>query len=172
MADSYRTRLDALMSQERAEQASLRAQLPAALQASLPLDAVPIVAGMGFLADAVGIGEEIRSAQRAQSSANPAVLHGRVFGRGAGLTHDTVLAAFADGARVRNRLLLRLAEAIDGGPLRNEVGELLAEAPLPSEEDDADTSADERTARIARLFDAQERALALCAERLDAIAAD
>jgi hypothetical protein len=100
------------------------------------------------------------------------VLHGRVFGR-TPLAPETVVAAFADGARVRATLLERLAVEIDGVALRDEVRGLLAEHPLPDSDGDgdADPPAGDHPARVTALraaYDAQERAVLLCAGRLDA----
>jgi hypothetical protein len=92
------------------------------------------------------------------------VLHGRVFGRTEPLSADTVLAAFADGARVRRALLEELAAAIEGDALAAEVAALLDEHPPPA----ADTAAADRLADLRAAYAAQERAVLLCAERLDA----
>jgi hypothetical protein len=167
-ARAYRDRLRQLFADARREREQWMAQLPETLRALLPLDATPITQGMALLADAVGIGERVALAQREQSHANAAVLHGRVFGREAPLTQDTALAAFADGARVRDGLLLQLAEAVDGGGLRREVQALLPPLPDTSPE----LSAAARTAALAAVFAAQERALLLCATRLDDVLRD
>lgn len=163
---AYRVQLDRIFAERRTERERWMALLPAELRALLPLDATPITEGLALLADAVGLGETLRAEQRAQAHANPAVLHGRVFGRGASLSPETALAAFADGARVREPLLLRLAEAVDGRELRAEIAELLAAAPAPATDAPAATATD----ALADLFAAQELALGRCAERLDEIA--
>ncbi|MDO8211609.1 hypothetical protein [Conexibacter sp. CPCC 206217] len=167
-APAYRDRIEQLFADARRQREEWMQQLPAALRALLPLDATPITQGMALLADAVGIGERVASAQREQSHANAAVLHGRVFGREAPLTQDTALAAFADGARVRDGLLLQLAETVDGAGLRRDVQELLPGVPDLSPE----LPADERTAALATVFAAQEQALLLCAQRLDDVLRD
>ena len=141
------------------------ARLPDDLRALLPLDATPLAQGIELLADAVGVGPRIAAAQREQSRANAAVLHGRVFGRGAPLSQDTALAAFADGAHVRDGLLVQLAEAVDGAELKGEVEALLEHAPAPA----PDAPVEQRRAALAAVFAAQEQAVLLCAERLDAI---
>ncbi|HST40268.1 MAG TPA: hypothetical protein VLK58_12195 [Conexibacter sp.] len=182
MPSGHRDQLERLFADQRAQREQWMAQLPAELRALLPLDATPIVQGMTLLADAVGIGEQLQAAQREQSHANSAVLHGRVFGRGAPLSQETALAAFADGARVREPLLLQLAAAVDGGELRDDVAALLTSAPIPAPQELAgataatpgdlastDAPAPDAAAALGAVFAAQERALLRCAERLDAI---
>jgi hypothetical protein len=161
----YRDRIEHLFADARRQREEWLPRLPETLRALLPLDATPITQGMALLANAVGIGEEVAAAQREQSHANAAVLHGRVFGREAPLTQDTALAAFADGARVRDGLLLRLAEAIDGAELRLEVEARLPPVPGTAPE----LPAADRTAALGVLFAAQEHVLLLCAARLDAV---
>ncbi|HEY4277630.1 MAG TPA: hypothetical protein VGM91_05395 [Conexibacter sp.] len=161
----WAARLRQLFVDARAQRDEWMARLPEDLRALLPLDATPLAQGIELLADAVGIGPRIAAAQREQSHANAAVLHGRVFGRGAPLSQDTALAAFADGAHVRDGLLAQLAEAVDGPELRREVEALLDHAPSPS----PDAPVETRRAALAAIFAAQEQALLLCAERLDGI---
>lgn len=165
MPSGHRDQLARLFADQRSQREQWMAQLPAELRALLPLDATPIAQGMRLLADAVGIGERLQAAQREQSHANSAVLHGRVFGRGAPLSQETALAAFADGARVREPLLIQLAAAVDGGELRDEIAALLASAPIPAPEE----LARDPTAALGAVFAAQEQALLRCAARLDAI---
>jgi hypothetical protein len=188
MAPGHREQLERLFFDQREQRERWMAQLPAELRALLPLDATPIAQGMALLADAVGIGARLQAAQRERSHANSAVLHGRVFGRGASLSRETALAAFADGARVREPLLLQLAAAVDGGELRDEVAALLATAPIPAPEQllggaespplgspgapphgSPDAPPADATDALAAVFAAQEQALLRCAERLDAI---
>ena len=64
-----------------------------------------------------------------------------------------MLAAFADGARVRAETLAHLAGEIGGAPLHEQVGALLGQHPP-----DAD---------LAAAYGAQERATLLIAEHLD-----
>jgi len=137
------------------------ARVPESLRASLPVDATGVTRGIEILGAAVGIEDELRAERDRLNRANPAVLHGRVFGR-VPLGHETVVAAFAEGARVRAVLLERLAEAVDGAAFREEVRALLAASPLPDE--DTDTA----VAALRAAYDAQERAVLLCAGRLDA----
>lgn len=166
----HRDGLQRLFAEQQAARERWLTQLPAELRALLPLDATPIAQGLELLADAVGIGDRVRAAQRAGSQANSAVLHGRVFGRGAALPQETALAAFADGARVREPLLLELAAAVDGGELRAEVAALLAAAPLPEPGEETDGA--RLTTRLDAVFTAQRAALLHCAARLDAVLDD
>jgi hypothetical protein len=158
---TYFEALEAEIAAAHAAHAEMLARVPAALRASLPVDATGVTRGIELLAAAVGIEPELRAERDRLNRANPAVLHGRVYGR-TPLGPETVVAAFADGARVRAVLLERLAEAVDGDTLRDEVGVLLAEHPLPGDEDAAPVPA------LRATYDAQERAVLLCAGRLDA----
>ena len=169
---SHRAHVEELLAAAAAEHAALLEVATPELRASLPVDATGVTQGIEILAAAVGVEAEIRAARDRLNRANPAVLHGRVFGRGAPLAPETVVAAFADGARVRATLLERLASEIDGAELRDEVRGLLAEHPLPDGDDAADPPAGAHAARVAALraaYDAQERAVLLCAGRLDAL---
>ncbi|MBB4665223.1 hypothetical protein [Conexibacter arvalis] len=169
----YRARIEQLAADHRAQRERWLPQLPPELQALLPLDATPLAEGLELLADGAGIGAEVAAAQREQSRANAAVLHGRVFGRAATVPLATAHAAFADGARVRERLIGRVAEAIDGAGLRREAEALLAAAPVPPPEAFADAAAaGDDGALLGALeaaFAAQEHALLHCAARFDAI---
>jgi len=149
---SRRAEVEALLAQARADRAALLARVSPALAASLPVDATGMTQGIELLAAAVDVADELRAARDRGHRANPAVLHGRVYGREP-LSPDTVAAAFAEGARVRDGQLVRLAEAVDGGVLRAEVRALLDAAP----ED------------LAGVYAAQERALVLLAGRLDEV---
>jgi hypothetical protein len=160
----YRAELEHLISQARVAHAELLERVPAGVRASLPVDATGVTQAIDVVAAALGIEAEIRARRDRLNRANPAVLHGRVFGRAEQLSADTVVAAFADGARVRRTLLEELAAEIGGAALAGQVGALLDEHPLP----DADTPAAERVARLRAAYAAQERAVLLCAERLDA----
>jgi hypothetical protein len=153
--------VEAAIASARAAHAEMLERVPDSLRASLPVDATGVTQGIDILASAVGIEDELHAERDRLNRANPAVLHGRVFGR-VPLGPETVVAAFADGARVRAVLLERLAGAVDGDALRDEVRALLAEHP-PPEGGEADPVAALRAA-----YDAQERAVLLCAGRLDA----
>ena len=147
---SRREQIEAVLAQAQAERDALLQRVSPELRASLPVDATGVTQGIDVLAATLGVGDELRALGARGHQANPAVLHGRVFGR-APLSPDTVTAAFAEGARVRDGQLARLAEAIDGGTLRDEIRALLDAAP----------------AGLEATYAAQERALLLLADRLD-----
>jgi hypothetical protein len=160
----YRAKLEYLIEQAHLAHADVLERVPAGVRASLPVDATGVTQAIDILAAAVGIEAELHARRDRLNRANPAVLHGRVFGRTEQLPADTVIAAFADGARVRRTLLEALAAEIDGDALAAEVGALLDAHPLPG----ADTPVPERVDRLRSAYAAQERAVVLCAERLDA----
>ena len=167
----YFAQVEAALDTARAAHAEMLEAVPAGLRASLPVDATGVTQAIEVLAAAVGVEAEIRAERDRLNRANPAVLHGRVFGRGTPLAPETVVAAFADGARVRAALLERLAVEIDGAALCDAVRGLLAEHPLPDGDAGADPPATGHEARVTALraaYDAQERAVLLCAGRLDA----
>jgi hypothetical protein len=154
--------VEAAIGAAREAHAEMLDRVPAGLRASLPVDATGVTQGIEILAAAVGIEDELRAERDRLNRANPAVLHGRVFGR-VPLGPETVVAAFAEGARVRAVLLERLAAAVDGDALRDEVRALLSAHPPPAG-DEPDPVAALRAA-----YDTQERAVLLCAGRLDAV---
>ncbi len=158
-----RDQVESLIISAHVEHELLLAGAGSELRASLPVDATGVTQGIGVLGGVVGIDDELRAERDRLNRANPAVLHGRVFGRGTGLPAATVIAAFADGARVRAALLERLAEAIGGEDLRGDLRALLDEHPLPSGE----AGLEEHTERLRDAYAAQERALLMCAARLD-----
>lgn len=160
----YRANLERLIAAARAAHAELLERVPAGVAASLPVDATGVTQGIDVLARALGIEEEIDARRDRLYRANPAVLHGRVFGRGEQLPAETVCAAFVDGARVRRTLLAELAEAIGGDDLAAEVGRLLDRHPPPGQA----TAEVDVTERLRDAYAAQERAVLLCADRLDA----
>lgn len=161
-AGSISEAIEGLIVRAHVDHEVLLARVGEPLRASLPVDATGVTQAIDVLAGEVGMADELRAERDRLHRANPAVLHGRVFGRTA-LPPDTVVAAFADGARARAVLLERLAVAIGGDGLRDEVARLLARCPLP-----ADAAADEATDLLRAAYDAQERAVVLCAARLDA----
>jgi hypothetical protein len=160
----YRARLEYLIEQAHLAHADVLERVPPGVRASLPVDATGVTQAIDVLAAAVGIEVELRARRDRLNRANPAVLHGRVFGRTEQLPADTVIAAFADGARVRRTLLEALAAAIAGDALAAEVAALLDEHPPPG----ADAPPTDRVAALRAAYAAQERAVLLCAERLDA----
>src|SRR3954464_14582722 len=102
-----------------AAHAAMLERVPEDLRASLPVDATGVTRGIEILAAAVGIEDEIRAERDRLNRANPRALPGRVFGR-APLGPEMVVAAFADGARVRAVLLERIPRALHGEALRGE----------------------------------------------------
>jgi hypothetical protein len=154
-------RVEAALADARAAHAELLERVTPALRASLPVDATGITHAIELLATEVGIADEIRAARDRLNRANPAVLHGRVYGR-APLGPETVVAAFAEGARARATLLERLAEAIGGDALRDDVRSLLADHPV------SDTTDPSGVGALRAAYEAQERAVLLCAGSLDA----
>jgi hypothetical protein len=162
MEPSHRQEIEAILAGAHAEHRSLLEHVSPALRASLPVDATGITQALEHLAAVAGLADELGAAQARGHEANPAVLHGRVFGR-APLSADTVLAAFTDGARVRALALQELAEAIGGAPLAGEVRTLLAAHPPP-----ADAAAPEAAADLRAAYAAQEQATVQLAAHLDA----
>jgi hypothetical protein len=166
MEGGHRSRLDELIAAARAEHDALLERVPPALAASLPVDATGVTRAIDALAAALGIEDEIADTRDRLNRANPAVLHGRVFGRSESLSPETVVAAFAEGARAREPLLERLASAIDGDDLRDEVRAVLDADPAPG----VDVAPADALAELRATYDAQERAVLVCAARLDAVA--
>jgi hypothetical protein len=155
--------VEAILASTAAERRALLEMVSPVLRASLPVDGTGIAQAIEHLGAAVELAEELRAEQREGHRANPAVLHGRVFGR-APLSPDTVLAAFVDGARVRAAAITSLAEAIGGDALVAEVrGELMAH-PLPSE----DAAVAGATGALEGAYAAQDRVVLTLAAALDA----
>ena len=144
------------------EHAVLLEQLSPELRASLPVDAAGITEAIDRLGDAVGLSGRLRAEQARSHRANPAVLHGRVFGRTA-LTGATVLAAFVEAARVREGALAQLARAAGGTSLEDAVRDLLAAHPLAIAAGD-----DAAEAKLRDAYAAQEEAALSIAAHLDA----
>jgi hypothetical protein len=157
--------VEAILASTAAERRALLEAVSPALRASLPVDATGITQAIEHLGAAVELAEELRAEQAAGHRANPAVLHGRVFGR-APLSPDTVMAAFVDGARVRAAVLTQLAEAIGGDDLAAGIRTELAGHPLPT--DEAGTGDDDAVAALQDAYAAQERAVLTLAAALDA----
>jgi hypothetical protein len=157
---SYRESVAATIADAATRREAWLADAPDGLRDSVPLDATGVTEAIALLARAVGVEDEIAALQSRAHRANPAVLHGRVYGR-VPLAQDTVLAAFADGARVRRAVIARLAEAIDGRAFRAEIEEQLGAEP---------DAADELPA-LREIYAAQEAAVLACAVRLDELAA-
>lgn len=137
MAVTHRERIEALLDDAAAEHASLLSQLPAELQASLPVDAQGVTRAIDQLAAAGGLSRTARRALIRPHAVNPAVMHARVFG-GAPLARETVIGSFVEGARVRADALGALADAIGGETLGTEVRALLVADPPPLRADGPD----------------------------------
>lgn len=159
MAVHQRREVEAILAGARAEHRALLEHVSPALRASLPVDATGVTQAIAHVAGVVGIEEEVAGEQRRGHRANPAVLHGRVFGREP-LSPETVIAAFVDGARVRAAALERLADEIGGPSLAAEVAGLLAAARV------GEASGADAVAAVRDQQAAQEQALLLLADAL------
>jgi hypothetical protein len=162
MQMTHREQVESLLSEAAAEHASLRAQLPPDLAASLPVDAQGLTRAIDHLAVAAGLSDSERRALIRPHAVNPAVLHARVYGR-APLTRETVVASFVEGARVRADALVALADAVGGEPLGLQVRTLLVADPPPASAD-----GDEVVPALRATYAAHERAAVLIASSLDA----
>ena len=161
---THRERVETLLAEAAAEHAGLRAQLPADLAASLPVDAQGVTRAIDHLAQAAGLSESERRALIRPHAVNPAVLHARVYGR-APLSRETVVASFVEGARVRADALVSLADEIGGEPLGLKVRKLLVADPPP-----ADAEGDDVIPALRATYAAHERAAVLIAASLDSAA--
>jgi hypothetical protein len=159
---SHRQRVQTLLEEAAAEHAALVERLPSELQASLPVDAQGVTRAIEHLAIAAGLDDDERRALIRPHALNPAVLHARVFG-GTGLTRNTVIASFVEGARVRADALTSLADTAGGDPLGQAVRATLVEAPPP-------VPAEGDLGALRATYAAQERAALLIAAALDAVA--
>jgi hypothetical protein len=162
MESTHRARVQALLSDAAAAHASLMAQLPPELQASIPVDAQGVTQAIDHLALAAGLSDRERRALVRPHAVNPAVLHARVFGR-APLTRETVIASFVDGARVRADALAALADAVGGESLGLGVRTLLVEHPPPVQ-----AQGPEVLPALRATYAAHERAALMIAASLDA----
>lgn len=161
MSPTHRQEIEAILAGARAEHAAVLAQVSPGMRSSLPVDATGITQAIGYLAGVAGISEELQTEQARGHRANPAVLHGRVFGR-APLTRETVYAAFAAGARVRAQALRQLAGVVGGTPLEEQILGLLDEhsSGLHSTGDASETE-------LRAAYQAQEYAAVRIASHLD-----
>ena len=162
METTHREQVRALLEQAAAEHETLVAQLPADLQASLPVDAQGVTRAIDLLAVGAGLDAEERRALFEPHAVNPAVLHARVYGR-APLTRETVIGSFVEGARVRADALAALADEIGGEPLGRRVRALLLADPPPTQ-----AEGDDVVPALRATYAAHERAALLLAARLDA----
>jgi hypothetical protein len=161
MAVTHRARVEALLAEAATAHTALLDQLPARLQASLPVDAQGVTQAIDHLAAAAGLSVSERRALIRPHAVNPAVMHARVFGR-APLSRETVVASFVDGARVRADALTALADAVGGEALGAKVRALFVEHPPPVRADGPDV-----IAALQATYAAHERAAVLIAARLD-----
>jgi hypothetical protein len=159
---THRDEVRAILEGSAAEHRALLDAVSPALRGSLPVDASGITQAIEHLAGAVDLSQEVRIAQARGHESNAAVLHGRVFGREP-LSPETVLAAFADGARVRAELIVALARESGGAPFAEHVAHGLAEHPLPEAGDETAAA----TSALRAAYAAQERAVLALAEHLD-----
>jgi hypothetical protein len=159
-----RQEVEAILAGARAEHRALLEHVSPALRASLPVDATGITQAIDHLAEAAGI-EDVHGAMASGHRTNAAVLHMRVFGREP-LARETVLAAYADGARVRAETLTALARDVGGDALATEVSALVeggARSGAAAEPGD-----DVATVRLRALYAAHEQATVVIADYLDA----
>jgi hypothetical protein len=163
MEDSHRRRVEELLADAAAAHATLLADLPADLRASLPVDAQGVTQAIDHLALAAGLSADERRALILPHGANPAVLHARVFG-GAPLSREMVLASFVEGSRVRADALGTLADLIGGEALGQVVRSTLVADPPPLAADGDDT-----VPALRATYAAQERVAIEIAKRLDDI---
>jgi hypothetical protein len=161
MNASHRGQVETLLAQAAADHATLMAQLPADLQASLPVDAQGVTRAIDHLAEAAGLTDGERHDLIRPHAVNPAVLHARVFGR-APLARETVIGSFVEGARVRADALGALADLAGGEDLGREVRGLLVAHPPP-----VDSESDDVVRALRATYAAHERAAVLIAARLD-----
>lgn len=161
MAQTHRARVEWLLTNAAAEHASMVAQLPADLQASLPVDAQGVTRAIDHLASVAGLSVDERRDLIRPHAVNPAVMHARVYG-GAPLTTETVIGAFVDGARVRADALAALADVVGGEPLGTRIRVLLVANPPPVRASGPDVILELRAT-----YDAQERAAMVIAAELD-----
>lgn len=159
---THHDRVRTLLERAAAEHQALVAQLPANLQASLPVDAQGVTRAIDLLAAAAGLDPDERRALLAPHAVNPAVLHARVYGR-APLTRETVIGSFVEGARVRADALAALADEIGGEALGTRVREVLVADPPPTE-----AEGDDVIPSLRATYAAHERAVLLIADELDA----
>jgi hypothetical protein len=161
MSEKHRDRVETLLADAAAAHDGLIAQLPADLQASLPVDAQGVTQAIDHLAAAAGLSAGERLDLIRPHAVNPAVLHARVFGR-APLARETVIGSFVDGARVRADALAALADLVGGEGLGTEVRNLLVAHPPPVE-----ALGPEVIPTLRATYAAQERAAVLIAAQLD-----
>ena len=158
---THREQVQALLDRAATDHERLVRQLPANLQASLPVDAQGVTRAIDLLAAAAGLDRDERRALLRPHAVNPAVLHARVYGR-APLSRETVIGSFVEGARVRAEALAALADDVGGEPLGRRVRALLIAHPPP-----VDADGEEVVPSLRATYAAHERVVLMIAERLD-----
>ena len=161
MTTTHRARVGAMLADAAARHIELLPQLPAHVQASLPVDAQGITEAIDLLAEAAGFSADERRTLIRPHAVNPAVMHARVFG-GAPLAEETVMGSFIEGASVRAEALANLADAVGGSPLSAEIRALLVEHPLP-----LPGAGLAGVPALRAAYESQERAVVTIATRLD-----
>jgi hypothetical protein len=161
MTTTHRARVGAMLADAAARHIELLPQLPAHVQASLPVDAQGITEAIDYLAEAAGFSSDDRRTLIRPHAVNPAVMHARVFG-GAPLAEETVMGSFIEGASVRADALAQLADVVGGPALSAEVRVLLVEHPLPLVD-----SGFAGVPALRAAYESQERAVIVIATRLD-----
>ncbi len=161
MEPSHRNQVERLLADADDQHRALLVALPVEIAAFLPVDAQGITRVIDHIAEAIGFTEDQRKALVRPHAVNPAVLHAQVFGA-TGLSADTVVGAYVEGARVRAETLGELADMVGGEALGAEVRRILADHPPPAGAHEPDVIASLRGA-----YQAQERAGLLIAAALD-----
>lgn len=156
----HRDRVELLLKEAAANHVALVDRLPPKV-ASLPVDAQGLTRAIDHLAAAAGLSSDERRALVQPHAANPAVLHARVFGL-TGLTRETVVASFVEGARVRADVLADLADLVGGEELGCHVRGLLIAHPPP-----ATAKEDNALAALRATYAAHEHAAITIAASLD-----
>jgi hypothetical protein len=153
-------RVELLLKDAAADHVALVGRLPPKV-ASLPVDARGLTRAIDHLAAAAGLSSAERRALVLPHATNPALLHTRVFGF-KGLSPETVVASFIDGARVRADVLAMLADIVGGEELGCQVRSLLIAYPPPATADE-----DGALAALRATYAAHERAVIMIAQTLD-----
>lgn len=161
MVETHRARVQALLADAAQEHATMVADLPVPLQASLPVDAQGVTRAIDQLAAAAGLSIDERRALIRPHAINPAVMHARVFG-GAPLARETVIGSFVEGARVRADALAALADVVGGAELGTAVRALLVADPPPAGAEGPDV-----VPALRATYAAHERAALAIAAALD-----
>lgn len=160
MDSGHRALVEGLLEDGADAHRQLVKQLPGELSVSLPVDAQGITRAIDHLARAAGFSDAERRRLFSPHALNPAVMHARVFGD-APLAPETVTGAFVEGARVRAEALGRLADAVGGDELGQQVRRVLNHDPPPTPGDAGSVE------RLQATYRAQEQAALMIAARID-----